>query len=183
MEVFSHTIQLLDIILGLILAWGAYKGYRRGLIMELLSIATLIVTLMVIFIVFTKGLTGIENLIGFEFPPSMSFFTFFLLYIVIIFVVNKLGRYFQKKINYSILNDFDNIAGAAVSLFKFAIFLSILLNLGSFVGIEPGAAAIEETFLYSNLIALQDTSIEIISKVMPSFETTYAELKSLFNVN
>ena len=182
MEVFSHTVQILDIGLGLVLAWGAYKGYKRGLIMELLSIATLIVTLMVIFIVFTKGLKGIENLVGFEFPPSMSFFTFFVLYIVIIFVVNKLGRYFQKKISYSILDDFDNLAGAAVSLLKYAILLSILLNLGAFVGLKPAPAAIESTFLYSNLIALQDTAIEVISKIMPSFETAYAELKSLFNL-
>lgn len=181
MEVFSHSIQVLDIVLALILGYGAYKGYKRGLIMELLSIATLIITVMVIFVVFTKGLTGIENLIGIEFPPGMSFFTFFLLYIVIVFIVNKLGRYFRNKINYSILDDFDNLAGAVVGLLKYAIYLSILLNLGSFIGLKPSPATIEQTFLYSNLLTFQDIAIEVITKIIPTFETAYDELKSLFD--
>lgn len=181
MEIFSHTIQILDLILALILVWGAYKGYQRGFVMELFSIATLIITLTLIFIIFTKGLKGLESLIGFTFPPGASFLTFLLLYLVLIFIVNKCGRYFQKQIRYSILGDFDKLAGAVVSLLKYALFLSILLNLFAFIGIKPSPKAIQETFLYSNLLALQDMAIDFVAKIIPSLESTYADLKSLFD--
>ncbi len=180
-SIFSFNIPLVDIILILVLLYGGYKGYQKGLVMELLSIAILIGTIWLLFFFVTNGITGLQGLIGTKFHHGMNFFIFFLVYVFIIIFLNKIGRFLQSKIDYSILDDFDNLAAAAVSVFKYAVFLSVLVTLLKYIGLDLPPEALENSVVYSKLLSFQAWMIKTASHIFPSIAETDREIKQLFS--
>ncbi|MEH6511655.1 MAG: CvpA family protein [Maribacter arcticus] len=117
---------LLDILLGIPLVWGLWKGLKNGLFMELASIVALI--------------TGIYGAIHFSYitgdylsehlewdEHNMSIIAFVVTFVLIIIIVHLAGKLLTKVANFAMLGLLNKIAGAIFGTLKVAILLGAAL--------------------------------------------------------
>jgi membrane protein required for colicin V production len=119
-------MNYIDIILCIPLVWGLYKGFTKGLIVELASI-----------VAFGLGVYGgihlsdyVANKIakGFNWTspylPILSFAITFLAIIILVYFVAKLV---QRLAEGMALGIFNKIGGAVFGILKFALIMSVII--------------------------------------------------------
>ena len=116
----------LDIILGVLLLWGLFKGLKNGLIIELASIAALI--------------AGIYGAIHFSYYAGdflseridweeryLNLTAFIVTFLLIVIVVNILANLLTKIASFAMLGWLNRLAGAVFGVVKVAVILGALL--------------------------------------------------------
>ncbi|MGJ8715435.1 MAG: CvpA family protein [Maribacter stanieri] len=113
---------LLDILLGLPLIWGLWKGYKNGLFMEIASIVALVAGIFgAIHFSYITGNYLSEQLDWDE--RNMSIIAFIITLILIIIIVNLAGKILTKVANFVMLGSLNKIAGGIFGVLKVAILL------------------------------------------------------------
>ena len=103
-------MNTVDIVLLIILLIGAIQGFRKGFVMEIVSILALILAIFVGFKLLYEGISFLRDqfhLSG-NFLPYLSFI---LLFIGTILLVNIIGKAVKKLLDLTLLGGVDNIAG------------------------------------------------------------------------
>ena len=116
----------LDIILCILLIWGLYNGYTKGLIIQMASLLALILGVYgaIMFSNLTQGILTSNFQIDNKYIPIISFATTF---IAIVIAVHFLGKVLEKSINMIALGLFNKLLGAVFGLLKVALLLSALI--------------------------------------------------------
>src|SRR5690606_13875579 len=117
---------ILDIVIGILLIWGLYKGLINGLFVELASLAALI--------------AGIYGAIHFSYyigerlsdsldwdPRYISITAFVITFFIIILLVNFAGRFLTKMANFAMLGFLNKLAGGIFGCLKAAVVMGALL--------------------------------------------------------
>ncbi|HFB62053.1 MAG TPA: CvpA family protein [Bacteroidetes bacterium] len=120
------SINLLDILLLIPLLWFGYNGYKKGLIIEVASLAAFILGLYFAFYFsdFTAGYLKQY----FEIQPQyMAAVSFIVTFVGVIIIVLALAKLLEKFINILMLGFLNKLGGAVFGILKGALFLSILI--------------------------------------------------------
>ena len=155
-------MSYLDLFFGVVIAWGAYSGFSKGLIKELASI------LGVIFGVFLaknyypyldiKLKPIFESEAGFI--SILSAILIFLLTIMVFKIIAKFLTKFLKIIALGLLN---RIIGSVFGIFKTVLLLCILVfifsNINNVTGIIK-AEKLSQSFFYSKIEKINSFIIE-----------------------
>ncbi|TDS12771.1 membrane protein required for colicin V production [Maribacter caenipelagi] len=113
---------LLDILLGLPLIWGLWKGYKNGLFMEIASIVALVAGIFgAIHFSYITGDYLSEHLNWDE--RNMSIIAFIVTLVLIMIIVNLVGKLLTKVANFAMLGSLNKIAGGIFGALKVAILL------------------------------------------------------------
>ena len=140
-------MKVLDSILFTLLVWGAYKGFRRGFVVEVFSLAS--------FGVATVGSIMLKNQLAELYVrwygsigsiASYAISTF--LSIITVIVVTLIGRLFSYLINLALLGDLDKALGILLGIFKWALFSSIFFWLASMLHLEIPDTYTADTVLF-----------------------------------
>ncbi len=119
-------MNTLDIILAVPLLYGIYKGFTRGLIIEIASLVGLILGVYggVKFSHKTASIMGEHvNLTG----NAMQLFSFIVTFFIILGGVYFLAKLLEKVVNLVAMKPLNKIGGAAFGLLKTGLILSIVL--------------------------------------------------------
>ncbi len=122
----EFKMNYIDIILILFLLFAAINGFRKGLILEVASLAALILGVwgaIEFSYITTQFLT--DN-VGLE-TPYLNLISFVITFIVIVILVHIIGSALSKFIEVAMLGWLNRITGMAFGLLKTAFILSILL--------------------------------------------------------
>lgn len=116
----------LDIILCIPLLWGLYKGYTKGLIIQVASLVALIFGVYgsIVFSNLTQDILTSNFQIDNKYIPMIAFAVTFL---VIIIAVHVMGKILEKMVNMIALGLFNKLLGAGFGLLKAALILSALI--------------------------------------------------------
>lgn len=159
-------MKVIDIIILVILVLGAFRGFQKGLLLEIVGLFG-----------FFLGIIG-----GFQFTPFVAelidgWFTtvpglvpiisFIIVFVVIVLAVNLIGMVLKKTIDLTLLGAFDDLAGALAGIVKWGLALSFLLWLLSFFGFQLADQYIEGALLYPFIVGLAPWMIDTISIVLP----------------
>ena len=119
-------MSFLDIVLGILLIWGLYKGLINGLFVELTSLVALI--------------AGIFGSIHFSYiagdylsqnmdwnPRYINITSFIITFIAIVLLVHFAGKLLTKIADFAMLGLLNKIAGGIFGALKVAIILGALL--------------------------------------------------------
>ncbi|WP_394974560.1 CvpA family protein [uncultured Croceitalea sp.] len=119
-------MNFLDIVLGILLAWGLYKGLKNGLFVELASLVALV--------------AGIYGAIHFSYIASdylsqnmelserfLKVTAFLITFIAIIVLVGLAGKLLTKIADFAMLGILNKIAGGIFGTLKVAIILGAAL--------------------------------------------------------
>lgn len=119
-------MSFIDIVLGILLIWGLYKGLKNGLFVELASLIALI--------------AGIYGSIHFSFIAGdylsqnmdwndryIKIASFLITFIGIVLLVHLAGKLLTKIADFAMLGLLNKIAGAIFGTLKVAVILGALL--------------------------------------------------------
>ena len=121
---FNHW----DIILSIPLFFAAWKGFQKGLIIELASIAALIAGIYVA--ANFSEITAEKLKEWFEIEGSwLGYLSFLVTFIAVVFGVYALAKVVEKAVNMVALKLVNKMAGLAFGTLKMALIISIVLNL------------------------------------------------------
>ena len=117
-----------DILIGILLLLAVVNGYRKGLIMQLVGLATLILAA-----IFGGRLAEIiqpeiKELMSLS-PEVARVFSFVLAFAAIAILLSLIGRLLQKFIDVVMLSFVNRLLGAIIAAGTMMLFLSILLHL------------------------------------------------------
>jgi membrane protein required for colicin V production len=124
-------MNYLDIISALLLAWFAYNGYRKGLIVEVASLAALI--LGVYAALYFSDVTA--NFLVEYFSMStkyLSIIAFILTFLMVVITVVFVGRVVEKFVDLLLLGFLNKLTGAVFGILKGALIISLLIWIFNF---------------------------------------------------
>ncbi len=172
-------MSILDIIIIVVLLLGAYSGYKKGLILEVISIVAFVLAIVGGFKMLHTGMEYISNVYE-GFGNLLPFVAFLVLFVLIIVVVNMVGMILKKIIDWTPLGVFDNLAGSLIGVIKGALILSILLWVITGLHINmPGSFMDNSRFLpFISGFAAQVGNF--ISTIFPSFDVFIKTMEELF---
>ncbi len=145
----AQIMNWLDIVLAIPLLWFTYKGFRNGLIIELASLAALILG---IYIALHFSFYAEEYLReNFEVAEKYIYIiSFAITFIIIAVLVYLVGKIIHKLVSIVALGILNRVAGGIFGLLKAALVLSVILYFLN--GFDPGilkAEVKERSYLYS----------------------------------
>jgi len=119
-------MSFIDIILGLLLLYGLYKGLKNGLFVEIASIVALIAGIFgAIHFSYIAGDYLVENMQWDE--RFIKITSFIVTFIVIVIAVHFAGKLLTKIADFAMLGLVNKIAGALFGALKVAIILGAFL--------------------------------------------------------
>lgn len=171
-------MNLFDVVLFGLLAFGAFKGYRKGFLLEAVAILSFVLAIIGGFKLLHWGMSVLDERfdINGELLPYMSFI---LIFIVIVVAVNFVGRFLKKILDMTLLGSVDNLAGALLAVLKWAFGISIILWLSNSFGISLQGEWTEGSLLYPYLLTLAPQLVDLVSGVMPFASNLFDMIQDL----
>jgi len=120
------SLNLLDIILLIPLLWFAYNGYKKGLIIEVASLAAFVLGLYFAFYFSDVTASYLKQYFTVD-QKYMAALSFIVTFVIVLFAVLAVGKILEKFIDILLLGFLNKLAGAAFGLLKGALFLSIII--------------------------------------------------------
>ncbi len=169
-------MSFLDIILGLLLVWGLWKGLKNGLLVEIASIIALI--------------AGIYGAINFSYYAGdylsqnmewderyINIAAFVLTFIAIVFIVHIAGKLLTKIANFAMLGLLNKIAGGIFGVVKVSIILGALLVF--FERVNDSAGMVKNETMESSVLyePIKEIGAFVFSTVLKEKEETMSKPK------
>jgi membrane protein required for colicin V production len=169
-------MSFLDIILGLLLLYGLYKGLKNGLLIEIASIIALI--------------AGIYGAIHFSYYAGdylsknmewderyINITAFIITFIAIVLIVHIAGKFLTKILDFAMLGLLNKIAGGIFGVVKVAVILGAILIF--FERVNTSAGIVKDETMQNSVLyePIKEVGILIFSRVLKlkDAETDYEE--------
>lgn len=164
-------MNYLDVFLALPVLWGIYRGFTKGFIKSLASLAALVLGIFVA--VHFSGFFG--DYVDTWFHPDpryLKILTFALVFLVIVLLVKLTGWILEKLIKATAMGFLNRFAGILFGFIKWVFILSVLITI--FESVERTSRLIDEKNKHESLFYLP------ISRVAP-FVFPYLKFDTLRN--
>ncbi|MTI41293.1 CvpA family protein [Fulvivirga lutimaris] len=173
-------MNTLDIIILAPLLFGAYRGFKKGFVLEIVAIVSFVLAIIGGFKLMHWGMDLIDQYfdISGELLPYISFIVIF---IGIILLTNLVGKVFKKILDLTLLGTVDNLAGAVLSVIKWAFGISVLLWLSTSFGINFSEEWVEGSVLYEPIVTFAPKLVEYLSAVVPYTNDLFDHIQKLLS--
>ncbi|MDR0969084.1 MAG: CvpA family protein [Lentimicrobiaceae bacterium] len=170
-------MNYLDIIILIILLLFAIYGFSKGLIVQLFSLAAII--LGSYFALFFSEITADFLVLFFDIGPmALTILSFILTFLIVVIVVVLIGKVLDKIVDVLFLGFFNRLAGSLVGAFTGVLIISLLILFFNFMNITATIISpktqdesvffkpIEKlsTKMYKNFNFLDDFEFEILEE-------------------
>ncbi len=150
------TFYIIDIILAALIVLGAVRGFTKGLIAQLFSLAALLLGIWgaIRFSDFTATLLAEKFNITGQYLPLVSFAITFA---AIVIAVHFLGKLIEGLFNLTVLGIVNKVAGLIFGIIINAFILSVIIVLVEKVNVRMNLYSqtdMEKTYIYSPLSKL-----------------------------
>ncbi|MDN5201554.1 CvpA family protein [Fulvivirgaceae bacterium BMA10] len=172
----------LDIIFLVVLGFGAYRGYKKGLLLELIGFLALVIAIVGAFKLLHVGIAFLENHFN-GFSHILPFIAFILLFVGIIILINILGRAIKKILDLTLLGSVDNLFGAILGILKWSFGVSLFLWLITKAGFGLPEHLTENTFLYPIIEPIGPQVIDFVASIVPYSEELIDSIKEMIQPN
>ena len=166
-------MNFLDIVLGFLLLYAAYKGIKRGLFVELASLISLVVGVFVA-IKFSYLLVSVISGYVLWSVKYIQITAFGLTFLLVIITIHTLAKVFTLIANFAYLGWINKLGGAVFSVLKTVLALSIIINL--FQKININNILVKKESLDKSIFfnPIKDVS----AFIYPSLNKLYNEVKT-----
>ncbi|GLU55554.1 CvpA family protein [Dyadobacter frigoris] len=172
-------MKLLDILILIPLLWGAIHGYRKGLLIEIIGIAGLVVAMILGFKFLGLGMEVLTPYFGDGTAKKiLPYIGFSAVFFPTIFLLNQFGYRIRRSLRYSILGTFDSFAGAIVGIFTWVFGISVFFWLVNMIGVKLPEHRTADTFIYPLIIPVAPNVITKALSLMPEGSELIRDWKS-----
>jgi membrane protein required for colicin V production len=171
-------LNTLDIIIAAIVLSIAYLGFRRGFLVSIFSLLSIIAGI----VLATKFHSGIALVLHkfIKDDRTLNIISFLLIFFVIylagIFIANKLS-----KIS-SLTKSFDKILGAILGIIKGMLVTSLILILLKSFSIV-GENQIRDSYFYHYVSSFAPDTFDAVSKILPFNKKSFEDLNSFLKTD
>ena len=123
-------ISIFDVVVIALLIWGVIKGFRNGLIIELSSLAALVVGIIAAMYLSDWVNSIIKQWTDFQYTAIIAFVVVF---IGIIIGMHYLAKALTSVVEVTALNLFNRILGSLFSVMVFAFIISVFVSFFAFL--------------------------------------------------
>jgi membrane protein required for colicin V production len=146
-------LKLFDIFLLILLAWGGYSGFKKGLVLEIFSTGALVLAVLGSI----KLLDGAIELCTKWYHDQnklLPYVLFVCLFVIILITTTLAGKLFKALIQPTLLGSLDRLLGSLLGMLKWGVCSSTFLWLGSLVQLKVPEVYTEDTFLFPIIASL-----------------------------
>jgi membrane protein required for colicin V production len=161
-------LSLVDIILGLLILGGAFSGYRDGTITSLFSLVAIILGMLLGF----KLMGSIMVLLSSNYNVDekiLPYLAFGVVFVIIVIIVNVIGRFIKASIDKPILGVADRVVGAGLGLIHTMFTLSIMLWIADSLRIKFPEAWVANSWLQPKAANFAPKIANWIGEFLPIF--------------
>lgn len=154
-----------DIVILVVLGFGAIKGYMRGFIVELFSFIAFIVGLLLaleLTIPVTNNLFGESG-----YFEVIAIVVFIALFILLSLAIKMGAKAIKKALDMTIFGTLDNAFGAIAGILKWAFILSIIFWVFESVGFDLVERNADNTLLFPYIVGIGPSVFEWLSYIIP----------------
>lgn len=158
-------MNILDFLILLPIAYFGYRGFRNGIISEVLSIIGIILGVFLTFQYMEEVSSYIQPFFDAE-ASYVPFVAALLIFIGTLIVVNLIAHLTQKVLETIHLNFLNRLAGLAFGALKCGIIISALLLMTAGFGI-PSEQTRKESLSYPHVIYLAPWAYDSVAAIYP----------------
>ena len=143
------VMKTLDILILVPLIWGAWNGYRKGLLVEIIAVIAFVVAMVVGLKFLGFGIDLLSPYISRDLARKfLPWLGFSLIFFPVVFMINRMGYSLRQTLRQTLLGSFDRLAGAAMGIFTWVFGISVMLWLFSYMGVQMPPQQTKDTRLY-----------------------------------
>lgn len=161
-------MNYVDIIIAIPLVFAAFKGFTRGLVVELASLAGLILGIYAAYHFSTVAMPFVAKFVHAE-PAYQRMAAFAITFLVVLIAVHLIGKVVEKIVDLVALGFVNKLAGLAFGVLKGALVISVIIFvLTTFAtAIIPEPKEAKESLLYKPVASLAPFLIGNIKHYKP----------------
>ena len=161
-----------DIILVVVILFGAVGGYREGFLMTIISLAAIVLGILGGFALLGKAMLMLDS--NFRIDESiLPYIAFAVVFAIIVVVVSLLGKAIKSSIQQSILGGIDQAMGALLGIVKSAFLLSVAFWVFDSLGVEIITAWASRSGLYPFISGFAPLVADWMGELVPAFRNIF----------
>ncbi len=169
-------MSVIDIVILVFLSIGIYSGYKKGLLLEIISLSAFFIAIIFGIKLMDWGISMLSQYIE-GYDVFLPFIVFVFIFIAIVLVMNMLGKAVKKVLDMTLLGSIDDIAGAILGIVKWALILSIFFWLfESFAG-GFDEDTIADSYLYKPISKFAPNLLNLVSGIFPFIQEFFENSK------
>ncbi|MTI20260.1 CvpA family protein [Fulvivirga sp. RKSG066] len=171
-------MSTIDIVLLIPLLFGAYKGFKKGFLLEVIAILAFILAIIGGFKLLHLAMDFLDQNFSIQ-GDLLPYIAFIAIFIAIILGVNLLGKALKRVIDLTLLGTVDNLAGLIISVLKWAFGLSVILWLTDSFGFNLPEEWLDGSLLYPIILPFAPTVVDYFSALIPFAHDLFDMIKSM----
>lgn len=164
----------LDIVIVLMLVYAAYRGYKNGFLMGLISLLAMILGIFGGFKLMGEGMLFLQKEFNAD-KTVLPYLSFLLIFIIIVVGVNIIGKLIKSSIDKTFLGTLDEAMGAILGVVKWLFMISVILWIFDSLEVSPGSDWEEGSILYPYVSLVATELAGWASGFLPFFKETFKQ--------
>ena len=169
----------LDLFVFLGVAFAAFRGYQKGLLMALFSVAGIVLGALVAF-KFTTTIITQPWMEPYRDTPWLSLLVFAILVSLTVLIVNLIGRLIQKTIEFAMLGWANRLGGIVLYVLLNLFVLSCFITLAGNVS-EDWQRSMEKSSTYRYVKPIAPAVLNFAGMVSPWIKSSLKDLEELMD--
>lgn len=172
-------MSMFDIFLAIPIAYGAFMGFRKGLLLELVSLVALVLAILGGLKLLDTALPLMAGFIG-DAHGLLPYVTFLVVFVGIILLIHLGGLLLKKVVDFTPFGLFDNVLGAILGGLKWCLALSLLLYVSDMAGISVSKDTAAASMIYPVVLKTTPYALDILSYVLPFIKALITSVRQHF---
>jgi membrane protein required for colicin V production len=162
-------LSVVDIILTILILAGAYSGYKDGTLTSLFSLVAVVMGLLLGFKLMGRTMVFMSNKYNVD-EKILPYIAFGVVFVVIVIIVNVLGRFVKMSIDKPILGMADKTIGAGLGAVQATFMISIMIWIADSLRIKLPEAWVANAWLQPEAANFAPGVANWIGEFLPIFK-------------
>ncbi|TAH24760.1 MAG: CvpA family protein [Cytophagales bacterium] len=169
--------MIVDTLILIVLAIGGYFGFKKGFLIEIISVLAFIIATMTAFKLLNTTIGFLKPYI--DQKSATPVLAFIGVFIGVFFLIFLLGKFLTNMLRYTLFGSFDKFAGAITGLVKYMFFLSVIFWLLHISGLNKMYSNhLKGTLVYPYVLVFAKKFLLWVSYVIP-FSDVFESIRKL----
>lgn len=156
----------LDLVLAGLLLFGAYKGYRQGLVAVVIHTLALLCALILAFRLLATVSQWLEPFVS-QGKMVLPVLSFALVFFLVFWGLQWFAGFTSRNLRKTVLGPFDQAAGAALGFFRMALVLSSVILAATYLGITWSFTGKNPSVLLPLLQSFSHRAFSVLKPLLP----------------
>ncbi|WP_224999772.1 CvpA family protein [Cesiribacter sp. SM1] len=160
-------MNALDVVILLLLIWGTFSGFRKGLLLEIIGIVAFVIGIVVGLKMLQWSIDWLSGYVDIN-ESLLPYIAFFVLFVLVVVGINLIGNIASKALHLTFLGVVDSLLGAVAGLLKWALGISVLFWVASTMELNRPGGLLTQSWFYDLLAPLAPAFFDLIGQALPA---------------